>query len=402
MKMPGQKGGLLAHGGRPFRPSGRGRQALALSELFDADATRAAPDHADAAGLTTARYIRHVRWWERESPKIRVAEPPSLMRPLPGFRLFGIVGTWMEEDVIGASVANAFHQGCEKVFLVDNCSSDQTVENAVSSGATLACSYRTESYDEPLRISLMNATMQKVTEREGAAHNWWLWFDADEFPHGPEGEPLKHYLASLDARYRVVGARYLNHFPAGPPHYLPPYHPVHFQPLCYEHRQGTCGHRKHPLVRIDRDRPPVLMYEGFHYCDAQEVLLEPPSSAFIHHFPFRAPEVTYRRMTSLCEADGTGISRIQRQDRHEIVCYGAPSNSSSRFALLDAVYATDWNIVIEKISLRVSEGVILQAWADAFDGREIDVWYSAAELLEATQRWHARCATLGEAKGDMR
>jgi hypothetical protein len=166
---------------------------MTVEKPFDTDPTSDTTNSRDGTDLTTAEYIRYVRWQERErdTRTIRMVDLVAPTHPLSGFRFFGIVGTWMEEDIISASVSNAFHQGCEKVFLVDNCSSDRTVQDAVSSGATLAHSYRTDSYDEPLRIALMNAVMQEVTEQEGAAHTWWLWFDADEFPHGPEGKPLK-------------------------------------------------------------------------------------------------------------------------------------------------------------------------------------------------------------------
>ena len=141
-------------------------------------------------------------------------------------RLFGVVGAWMEEDVIGASVANAFHQGCEEVFLVDNDSPDRTVEVAVSSGATFARSFRTECYDERARIALMNETMHAVTERAGADRTWWLWFDADEFPHGPRGQPLARCLATLEDGCRVVGARIFHHFPTRAPHCAAGLHPL--------------------------------------------------------------------------------------------------------------------------------------------------------------------------------
>ena len=180
-----------------------------MTTRFTTEEASGMPDPGDRPSQTTKEYIKYVRWLERErdSRAIRMVELVSPAHSFPGFSFFGIVGTWMEEDIIEASIMNAFHQGCQKVFLVDNCSSDQTVRNALASGATLAHSYRTNSYDEPLRIALMNAVMEDVTEREGGMHTWWLWFDADEFPHGPGGKPLGQYLASLDTRYRVVGTR---------------------------------------------------------------------------------------------------------------------------------------------------------------------------------------------------
>jgi hypothetical protein len=315
---------------------------------------------------------------------------------IPGFRFFGLVGTWMEEDVIGASVRNAFHQGCEKVFVVDNASPDQTIKAAVRSGASVAHSYRTDSYDEPVRIALMNTVMQAVTEREGAAHTWWLWFDADEFPHGPGGRPLRQYLAALDARYRVVGARYFHHFPSDPPCCLPGHHPIEFQPLCYEQRsnQPACSHRKHPLIRLDRGGPPVTMGEGFHRCDSAEPLIEASSSVFIHHFPFRAPEATRRRMVALCGGSGDADpSRILQQDRHEIAHYGAPSHSSQRFALYDAVYAGQWDVVVQAMPGRHADEVVLQSWPERFHEWDVDVWYSRSELVDATLRWQAETRT---------
>lgn len=361
-----------------------------LTNFVDEDTHDETSAPVDAETATT-EYIKYVRWREREkeSRAIRMVDLLAPTRALSEFRLFGIVGTWMEEDIIGASVKNAFHQGCEKVFLVDNNSSDQTIVNALSSGATLAHSYRTDSYNEPLRIGLMNAVMEDVTEREGLAHTWWLWFDADEFPHGPDGKPLRQYLALLDARYRSVGARYFHHFPVDPPHYITPYHPIHFQPLCYEQRKGSCGHRKHPLIRLDRDRPPVRMHEGFHRYDSSEILFEPCRPIFVHHFPYRMREVTDRRMMTLCGTDGAATSRIQEQDRHEIARYGAPSHSSQRFALLDAVYSGKWDLVVKSMPGRCSNDVILHSWTDVFGDLEVDVWYSKQDLLEATRGWEA-------------
>jgi glycosyltransferase involved in cell wall biosynthesis len=299
-----------------------------------------------------------------------------------GVRFFGIVGAWMEEDVIGASVANALHQGCEQVFLVDNASPDKTVEVALASGATFARSFESESYDEPARIAVMNEMMHAITEQEGAERTWWLWFDADEFPHGPRGQPIAWYLASLEDACRLVGARFFHHFPAQPPYFLPRCHPIEFQPLCYEQRSSRtrCSHRKHPLIRLDRGAPAVTMGEGFHGYDLPDMLLEAPTSAFIHHFPFRAPEVTLRRMTALCDSVEGGASRIASQDRYELTSFGMRSHASQRFALYDAVYAGRWDEVVQAMPGLTAYEVVLASWAQEWD---IDVWYSKAELARA-------------------
>ena len=66
------------------------------------------------------------------------------LRPacLARFRLFAVLGTWMEADIVEATVANARAQGCERVYVVDNGSSDETVEAARSAGAILGARLR--------------------------------------------------------------------------------------------------------------------------------------------------------------------------------------------------------------------------------------------------------------------
>ncbi|HEY7946225.1 MAG TPA: glycosyltransferase family 2 protein, partial [Acidimicrobiales bacterium] len=149
---------------------------------------------------------------------------------LPGFRFFAVLGTWMEQDVVEATVRNAFAQGVEEVYLVDNASTDATVEQAVAAGAVLEESYDTAVYDERVRILLMNAVVARRSLASGADHVWWLWLDADEFPEGPDGTTIAQYLATLDRRFRVVGSTYYNHFPSDEPYYIPGFHPLDFQP----------------------------------------------------------------------------------------------------------------------------------------------------------------------------
>ncbi len=73
---------------------------------------------------------------------------------LTDFRFFAVLGTWMEDDVVEATVKNALAQGVERVFVVDNASTDATVERAVAAGAVLAECYSTEVYEERVRILL--------------------------------------------------------------------------------------------------------------------------------------------------------------------------------------------------------------------------------------------------------
>ena len=49
---------------------------------------------------------------------------------LDDFRLFAVIKSWMDEDIIEATVRNAFVQGADAVFLVDNASTDATLARA--------------------------------------------------------------------------------------------------------------------------------------------------------------------------------------------------------------------------------------------------------------------------------
>jgi len=80
-------------------------------------------------------------------PWSQVQDQPPRPEPLGAFRLFGLVTAWMEGDVIAATVANAFNQGCERVFLLDNDSPDDTVAQAQGAGAELGG----ELSDDPVR-----------------------------------------------------------------------------------------------------------------------------------------------------------------------------------------------------------------------------------------------------------
>ena len=173
-------------------------------------------------------------------------------RVLPTFRMFAVLGTWNEADIVAATVRNAIAQGCEGVYLVDNGSTDGTVEAARLEGSDPCAFLLHESrYDEALRLRHMNDVVSEVSQSEGDRHIWWLFLDADEFPHGPWGMTLREYLATLDEQFRVVGTRFFNHYPSGAPQYEPGRHPLDFQPLCEELAFPMCPdrHRKHPLTK---------------------------------------------------------------------------------------------------------------------------------------------------------
>jgi Glycosyl transferase family 2 len=274
------------------------------------------------------------------SPWVVAESEPDAPDPVSQSKLFAIVGAWMEEDVIAATVSNAIAQGCERVYLVDNDSTDGTRREAQAAGATVAEVFSTTHYDEELRLGIMNRVVNDVSQAEGVDHVWWLWLDADEFPHASGGLTIGERLAQLDRRFRIVGARFINHFPDRQPSYISGFHPLDFQPLCEEHRFGCrLKHRKHPLQRWDRNGPPIICDRGFHRATSTErPLLEPTDAIYLHHFPYRDPDVTRRRLALLCGTDAAAATRVRAND-------DAADGMIPRFQTLDAVYRQDWSNV---------------------------------------------------------
>jgi glycosyltransferase involved in cell wall biosynthesis len=302
---------------------------------------------------------------------------PPRPRPLDDVRLFAIIGAWMEADVIAATVRNAFAQGCERVYLVDNDSPDATVETAVAAGAILAETFKSIQYDEYQRLDIMNAVVQRVSIAEGCKHLWWLWLDADEFPHAPRGLTLLQFLSRLDRKFRIVGARFINHFPSTEPGYESGYHPLDFQPLCEEHRFGCAlGHRKHPLQRFDRAGETIVCGRGFHTASSNELpLMEPTEAIYLHHFPYREYSATRQRLTALCANQSNGESRVKQGD-------DAGDGMLPRFESLEAVYRGDWTRArnyrpetgfsvpnpIPWTSLAPVEDLVVKRWYPVADG----------------------------------
>jgi hypothetical protein len=304
---------------------------------------------------------------------------PASPRVLNDFRLFAIVGTWMEGDVIEATVKNALAQGCDRVFLVDNESRDDTVEKATAAGAELARSFTEGRFDIDLFYERMNGLVSDISRADGSEHIWWLWLDADEFPHGPRGLTVRDYLAGLDRSFRIVGARFMNHYPSTEPHYLSGFHPLDFQPLCEELSTRTCRrwHRKHPLQRFDRSGSEIRSDIGFHRAFSDErPLLEPAESIFVHHFPFRRKEVTLRRIDALFAGSADSAGRVDPHDPlHE--------HMAVRRRSAEAVYAQDWH----KVEMTLVAGcrrprVEPLPWTELVEPEHLSVkrWYSAGSV----------------------
>jgi glycosyltransferase involved in cell wall biosynthesis len=315
---------------------------------------------------------------------IRLGIPPRWSRVLPNptepeslrqFSLFAVITTWNEADVIASTVSNAFSQGCERVYLLDNNSSDETVTTATAAGAELGTVFSTDYHDEMRRIDEVNALMSRVVSSFDGQYIWWLLLDADEFPHGPSGLTIHEYLATLDQRFRVVGARVFDHYPSGPLAHVPGYHPLDFQPLCQEVGIASCAlrHWKHPLMRWDRSGSAIAASDGFHKALSDTRITEPDPGIFMHHFQYRQPEVTFERLRMLCEGRDEGTSRMTLEHTRT----GRETNAQRRYSMLQSVYSRDWAHVDRPVMRGHSEGVQPVPWPHQVAAKDAPVkrWY---------------------------
>jgi hypothetical protein len=305
----------------------------------------------------------------------RVVENPPKPDPLLPVRFFGIVATWCEEDIIEATVHNAFTQGCERVLIVDNGSPDDTVKRAAAAGAEIARIYHTDYYDENRRIAEMNDVINAVSSAANADHVWWLLSDADEFVHGPAGRRLVDYLAGLDRRFRVAGARVFDHFPTNEPANAPDRHPLDYQPLCQELQMAWCSlrHWKHPLIRWDRSGPDLRVDNGFHRVRVSFRVDEPREGVFMHHFQYRNRTETSERLKRLCEAQEAGVIRSAMDDAGQRG--GSPGRR--RWLTLDYVYSQNWAYVERQTPKGSRPGVDPEPWTSLVSPADASVarWY---------------------------
>jgi hypothetical protein len=291
---------------------------------------------------------------------------PIQPQQLDDFRVFAVIKSWMDEDIIEATVRNALIQGAERVFLVDNASSDATVANAEAAGATVAEIYQSEAFDGRLVQPLVNAVVARESLRSGSEHVWWMLLDSDEFPEGPDGLTVREYLAGLDKRFRIAGASFMNHVPDHKPEYVPGFHPLDFQPLYYpfeplNHPPCPLGHWKHPLQRFDRHGQFIASNDGSHLAFASERLIEPSVGIVIHHFQYRDEARTRAR-----------LQLIHETRRDELHSSAGWNSFERRRRSLEGVYSQRWDQVEVPPNRRSEASRHPQPWPRAASAKR---WY---------------------------
>jgi hypothetical protein len=295
---------------------------------------------------------------------------------LGDFRLFAVVKSWMDADIIEATVRNAFAQGVERVYVVDNGSDDETVARAEAAGAVISDVYHTKQFNPRLAQVLINGVVARESLRCGERYIWWLHLDSDEFPEGPSGHTVREYLATLDRRFRIVGAEFLNHLPSGKPEYLSGFHPLDFQPLYYSYRPqwtpicGQATHWKHPLQLFDAEAPFVRCEGGAHFAigGLPGERTEPDRAITVHHIQYREEQVSREKLRRVLDPDASRALPTRPLTSFNV-----------RMRSLDAVYQQRWDHVETTGGLTIADGAI-ETWEEPRERRR---WYDPAELAAA-------------------
>ncbi len=303
--------------------------------------------------------VRH-RW--RRLLARRPLPPTTELCPLPDhpdpigeFALFAIVVAFAEADIIEATVANALAQGCDEVFVIDNCSPDDTAARAEAAGAHLLPPLEMTVHDEAVRVRAINDAIARVTASRGHATTWWLVIDADEFPRGPGEQTVRDLLGSLDRRFRTVGSIHLNHYPTTRPAYVRGTHPVRWQPMAERELVGHCalGHHKHPLIRLDAGTPPIEVGNGAHQpAPGGAKVVEPTVAIVTHHVRFRDEADTRHRMALM-------QGRLAKE-----------RPLTERIRVVDAVYEGRWADVRLRKTRLGNRPVRLRPWAELVPGAD--------------------------------
>ena len=251
--------------------------------------------------------------------------------------LNAIMCVWNEEDIIAANVSHALAQGCERVFIIDNGSTDRTVQQAVRAGAVYHASFETEVFDEAQKTLNLNRCVMELTKQLPDEFNWWLFLDADEFPDFDTGKSILEILSGLPQEVRAVGGYMWDHVPTHAPYNVQGFHPADFMPMV---RPGKDKTWKFQLLRYDKGKPPLYSCSGAHrYHDNGNVVIESDLQMIIHHFNYRRPEVTKSRLTALVAPDIYGKRRVDWLDKNIPVAGEGRCFYHERFERMEEIYA---------------------------------------------------------------
>jgi hypothetical protein len=263
--------------------------------------------------------------------------------------LYATISTWMDADIIEANVKNCFANGCSRVYLLDNDSSDGTVEAAMSAGATIGEIFETEFYDEDLRIRKQNEIVRRVTTEEKHKILWWINLDADEFCVGLNGERVIDTILRMPSQISTIGSDCIDLYPTEGREYVIGEHPAKCFDKGINRVEGSghfcpAAHYKHLYFKQTDGVFNVAQTRGNH-CLAtpkKSTLYEPNFTLRFFHAPYRRKQETQSRLEALCAKKNElgGLHRSVGDDE----CTGN-HGSIKRWKTLEHVYSGEWDKV---------------------------------------------------------
>jgi glycosyltransferase involved in cell wall biosynthesis len=248
--------------------------------------------------------------------------------------LNAIMCVWNEEDIISSTVRHAFAQGCSNVYVIDNGSSDLTIEEAKKAGASHFAVFHSAHFDEVQKIAHVNSAVEALNASCGDDSTWWLYLDADEFPTILTSITIRDLLGKIPSDCRAVHGFLHDHLPTHEPYMARGYHPADFMPLCV--RTDTS---KIPLLRHDKGKEPLYSMGGAHTFAAAGDVSILRDVLVIHHFQYRRPQDTRKRLSLLTQKNPDGSGRLDWMDEYTQKHHGKPrSMYYERFEQLENSY----------------------------------------------------------------
>jgi glycosyltransferase involved in cell wall biosynthesis len=273
--------------------------------------------------------------------------------------LNAVMCVWNEEDIIFSTVRHAFAQGCANVYVIDNGSSDRTVEEAKKAGALLFATFHSAHFDEIQKIAQLNNAVQTLNASCSADQAWWLYLDADDFPSVFTSITIADFLRKAASDCRAVHGFLHDHIPTHAPYMAHGLHPADFMPLCV--KTGTA---KIPLLRHDKGKEHIFSLGGAHSVAALQELPTLHDILVIHHFQYRRPGDTRKRLSLLAQKGPDGVGRLDWMDEYTQKFHGKPrSMYYERLEQLDRTYAENrlLNLLTDSLSYDYTK---LARWYD--------------------------------------
>ena len=296
-----------------------------------------------------------------------------------------VMCVWNEADIIESTVKHCFAQGCSNVFIVDNNSTDKTVDIAIRAGAILADSFASEHFNEFEKIAHLNTVVRNYNDSNNDDYIWWLYIDADEFPNIDCELRIIDFLKLLDSSTRAVHGYMFDHIPTHAPYNVTGYHPADFMQIT--NKSNTF---KIPLIRYDKDKPHFYSAGGAHSFDTcGESVKLALDMLNIHHFNYRRQEDTFSRLRQLKTKNSNGISRLDWFDKREQVrkkSLDAKSMYHNRFDRAKSIYSENKYKILMTDELQYSYNNLVR-WYHPLDLKVINDYSQYDAILSTAMHY---------------